>query len=145
MCVWGNTWKWWYIGNAGKFHLWVSNKGHPTGTALIPDWFIVLEWLSMRKHFKVQSELSVWSMAKEIFLWTIITKLDVSIEFFRYKTKLAIMPILTSETLLRENKNNPVKNVPPVGIEPGPLITSDSKSNTILSGLSWHLLVRLRL
>ena len=33
----------------------------------------------------------------------------------------------------------------PVGIEPGPLTTSDSKSNTFLSGITWHLLVRLRL
>ena len=28
--------------------------------------------------------------------------------------------------------------LPPVGIEPRPLIASDSKSNTILSGLSSH-------
>ena len=28
--------------------------------------------------------------------------------------------------------------LPPVGIEPGPLIASDSKSNTILSTLTWH-------
>ena len=32
-----------------------------------------------------------------------------------------------------------------MGIEPGPLITFDSKSSTMLSGLTWHLLVRLRL
>ena len=32
--------------------------------------------------------------------------------------------------------------LPPVGIEPGPLITFDSKSNTILSGLTWHVLLR---
>ena len=37
------------------------------------------------------------------------------------------------------------KMLPSVGIEPGPLISSDSNSNTILSGLTWHLLVRLRL
>ena len=35
--------------------------------------------------------------------------------------------------------------LPPVGMEPQPLITCDSTSNTILSGLTWHLLVRLRL
>ena len=35
--------------------------------------------------------------------------------------------------------------LPPVGKEPGPLIASDSKSNTILSTLPWHLLARLRL
>ena len=44
------------------------------------------------------------------------------------------MLILASETLLREK--NPVKMLPPVGIDPGPLIASDSKSNTIISGLS---------
>ena len=32
--------------------------------------------------------------------------------------------------------------LPPVGIEPGPLITSDSKSNTFLSTLTWHVLRR---
>ena len=28
--------------------------------------------------------------------------------------------------------------LPLEGIEPGPLISSNSKSNTILSGLTWH-------
>ena len=46
---------------------------------------------------------------------------------------------------------NPVKKLPPVGIEPGPLITSDSKSpliisdsksNTILSGLTRQVLLK---
>ena len=55
------------------------------------------------------------------------------------------MPILAFLSLLHENKKSSNKMLPPVGIEPGPLITSDSKSNTILSGLTWHLLVRLRL
>ena len=32
--------------------------------------------------------------------------------------------------------------LPLVGIEPGPLIASDSKSNTILSTLTWHVLLR---
>ena len=32
--------------------------------------------------------------------------------------------------------------LPQVGIEPGPLIASDFKSNTILSTLTWHLLLR---
>ena len=50
-----------------------------------------------------------------------------------------------NNSLLRRNKKIQWKMVPLVGIEPGPLITSDSKSNTILSGLSWCLLVRLRL
>ena len=37
------------------------------------------------------------------------------------------------------------KMLPPVGIEPGPLIAFDSKPNTILPTLTWHLLARLRL
>ena len=57
---------------------------------------------------------------------------------FREYTKLAIM---ASEALLRENKSSD-KTLPPVGIEPAPLITSDSKSNTILSTLTWHVLLR---
>ena len=44
-----------------------------------------------------------------------------------------------------KQKKNSDKMLPPVGIEPGPLIASDSKSNTILSTQTWHLLVRLRL
>ena len=31
--------------------------------------------------------------------------------------------------------------LPPVVIEPGPIISSDSKPNTLLSGLSWYFLV----
>ena len=60
-------------------------------------------------------------------------------EFFTNYTK---MPFLS---LLHENKKSSEKMLPPVGIEPRPLITSDSKCNTILSGLTWHFFVRLRL
>ena len=45
------------------------------------------------------------------------------------------MPILASEVLQNENKN-----ITPVGIEPRPLITFDSKSDTVLSGLTWYVL-----
>ena len=55
--------------------------------------------------------------------------------------KLAIMPILIAGALLHENKNSS-KNVTPVSIKPR---SSDSKSNTLLSGLTWHLLVRMGL
>ena len=42
-----------------------------------------------------------------------------------------------------KTKKNPVtKCLSPVRIEPG---TSDSKSNSLLSELTWHLLVTLRL
>ena len=50
---------------------------------------------------------------------------------------IAIMPILPSEVLLREIKSSD-KMLPPVGIEPRPLIASDSKSNTILS-IQWNI------
>ena len=63
-------------------------------------------------------------------------------EFFTNYTKL---PILASEAYYVKTKKSSNKMIPPLGIEPAPVITSDSKSNTILSGLSWHLLVRLRL
>ena len=39
-------------------------------------------------------------------------------------------------------KKSSDKMLPPVGIEPEPLITSDSKSNTILSTVTWHVLHR---
>ena len=41
-----------------------------------------------------------------------------------------------------KTKKNPMKNVTPSGNRIGPLITSDSKSNTILSGLTGHVLLR---
>ena len=44
-----------------------------------------------------------------------------------------------------KTKKSDDKMVPTMGIEHRPLITFDSKSNTLLSGLPWHLLVRLRL
>ena len=65
-----------------------------------------------------------------------------TIRGFHKHTTLAIMPILASEALECENKKSSSKMLPPVGIEPTPLITSDSKSNTILSRLTWHVLVR---
>ena len=56
------------------------------------------------------------------------------------------MPILAFLSLLCENKKKiSDKMLPPVGIEPGPLIASDSKSNALLSTLTLDLLVRLRL
>ena len=42
-------------------------------------------------------------------------------------------------------KKSSDKMLPPVAIESGPLIASDSKSNTFLSTLTGHLLVRMRL
>ena len=38
-------------------------------------------------------------------------------------------------------KTSSDKMLPPVGIEPRPLITSDSKPDTILSTLTWHVLL----
>ena len=51
---------------------------------------------------------------------------------FRKLTKLAIM---VSEALLHKKKSSD-KMLPAVGIEPEPLIASDSKSNIILSTLT---------
>ena len=58
---------------------------------------------------------------------------------------MAKRPVLAAEALLCENKKNQLKILPPVALEPRPVINSDSRSNTILSGLTGHLLVRLRL
>ena len=49
------------------------------------------------------------------------------------------------QTLTSEAKKLGNKMLPSVGIEPEPLITSDSMSNTLLSTLNGHLLVRVRL
>ena len=52
------------------------------------------------------------------------------IRLFHKLDEIGNNAILASEALLCE------KMLPPVGIEPGPLIVSDSKSNTILSTLT---------
>ena len=52
--------------------------------------------------------------------------------------KLVIMPILASEALKYENKNSSNKMLLTVSTEP---LASDSKSNTLLSGLLWHVLL----
>ena len=60
------------------------------------------------------------------------------IRVFRKLTKLAIMAILASEALLREKIQ--WQNVTPGGNRTQ--VASDSKSNTILSTLTWHMLLR---
>ena len=55
--------------------------------------------------------------------------------FHKYTT-LAIMPILPSKFLLYRNRKPSNKMLPLAGIEPGPTITSDSNSNTLLSTLT---------
>ena len=50
--------------------------------------------------------------------------------------------ILAFSSLLPENKKPSDKMLPPVGIEPRPGITSDSKSNSLLSELVRHVLLR---
>ena len=47
---------------------------------------------------------------------------NFSVEFFYKHTTLAIMPILASDALLRENKKIQWQNVTPRGIEPRPLM-----------------------
>ena len=59
---------------------------------------------------------------------------------FHKHTTLAIMLILASEALQSENKKKSTdKMLILVRIEP---MTSDSKSNTLLSELTWHVLLR---
>ena len=65
----------------------------------------------------------------------------VIIQVFTNQTKFAIILILASDTLLHANKK--ISNKILVEIELRPLITSDSKSNTPFSTLTWHLLVIL--
>ena len=55
------------------------------------------------------------------------------------------MPIVAFLSFLLENKKKSSdKMLPPVGIEPRPLIASDSKSKTLISEQTRHLLERLR-
>ena len=77
-----------------------------------------------------------------VFFQTSVVKYPVSFygfAFFKHfkcgfqkHTALAIMPILASEALQRENKKSSNKMLPPVGIEPGPLITSGSPTLSFL-------------
>ena len=64
-----------------------------------------------------------------------------TIAFFHKHTTLAIVPILTSDDLLCKNKISSNKILSPVRTEP---VKSDSKSNTLLSKQSWHVLHVLR-
>ena len=66
----------------------------------------------------------------------------ILIELFTNYTKMSILAFLS---LLRENKKYSDKLFHSVGIQPGPLITSDSKFSTILSAQTSYLFVRLRL
>ena len=62
------------------------------------------------------------------------------IEFFTNYTK---MPIMAFSSLLSEKrKNSSDKMLPSAGIEPRLLITCDSKSNTLISELARHVLLR---
>ena len=63
---------------------------------------------------------------------------------FHKLTTLTIMPILASEASLCEKKSSD-KMLPPVGIEPKPFITSDSKSDTILSTCAAYEILKLLL
>ena len=61
---------------------------------------------------------------------------------------LAIMPILASETLLRENKNSSNKMLPLMSIEPEPVINfwfqdKNSPFWTNLAGTTWEILTSL--
>ena len=78
------------------------------------------------------SPLKQWAA---LFAWWRCTVYVLHIHFLAKCTRIAIMPILTAEALLHENKIYPAKNVTTVEIVSGRLITSDSKSNTLLSGL----------
>ena len=66
-------------------------------------------------------------------------------QFIRVFHKLYENANIAFLSLLGEKKKSSDKMLHPVGIEPGPLIASDSKSNTILSTLTLYLLVRQRL
>ena len=80
---------------------------------------------------------------KTLKLQTMMQLKSFCIRDFSKLPKLAIMPILELEALLHENKKNSSnKMLCQWVLNP---LTSDSKSNTLLSGIKWHLLVRLRL
>ena len=55
--------------------------------------------------------------------------MSYSQQFFSKYTRMAIMPILPSESLLRENANYSNKILSPVSIEP---LAQDSKSSMLL-------------
>ena len=71
------------------------------------------------------------------FLWN-----HWAIRDFYKDTTLAIMPKLASEALLNKNKKIQWQNVTKWWLNLGLWLTSDSKSNTLLSELIWHVLLR---
>ena len=76
------------------------------------------------------------------------TRLHTGMDFnrvFHKHTTLAIMPIWHQRLYYVKTEKSSDKMLPTVRIDPRPLITCNSKSNTLLSELTGHLLVRLRL
>ena len=61
---------------------------------------------------------------------------------FGFFTNYTKMPILAFLSLLPENKKSSDKMLPQVAMEPSPLITSDSKSYSLLSELVWPVVLR---
>ena len=86
--------------------------------------------------FREFGEVQVTDGYPEMAFW-----LEKNIRVFRKLTKLAVMAILASEALQCEKIQ--WQNVTSSGNRTQ--AASDSKSNTILSTLTWHLLARLRL
>ena len=84
-----------------------------------------------------------WNCQNEVGNIAILVKRSCKnlVEFFSKYTRMAIMPILASEALFHENKKFQLQNATLVLNH----WTSDSKSNMLLSTLTWHLLVKLRL
>ena len=84
-------------------------------------------------------------MEQKITFATLLRILSLFNRGFDKHAALAIMPILISEVLLRENKKNPVTKCYPsedrTWASHEPLIPSP----TLHSGLICHMLVRLRL
>ena len=73
-------------------------------------------------------------MSCVLFRWSLLQK-QTSVPGFSQTHNIGNNANIGIEgfTMLKKSFN---KMLPPVGIEPGPLITSDSKSNTILSTLT---------
>ena len=71
-----------------------------------------------------------------------VLEVAATIEFFANKTKLQYCQCWHQRLYYMKTKNSHNKILPLVKTEPG---ISDSKSNTLLSELTWHLFVSLRL
>ena len=87
-------------------------------------------------HFYQQNTRSRFISLLCNFYMKLMSSYIIAVEFFTYAQKCQYG--ISVFTVWKEKKSSD-KMLSPVGIEPRPFIASDSKSNTLLSTLTWNM------